>query len=319
MGFLKSMIAIFTVLIIVGLIIMLLWVFKAPNLKAPTVVFSEKFISFLMNVIIIFIMVVTVLITVIYSNQQIEGGRVSTAEQISAIKDATSLQLQKMGEQIELARTQIERGNEQTKLLKNQVFISNSLSVSQLGDRCMWSSPHGGEYNSYLILKTLEDEIDDVQIKNAVANQIKRVEDMYKSQDVMIDHVKIIQAIMKNDGTREWADEQTITAKNNLDHMYRWLWTERVKAAYFLSHITSEKLTKDNKKWGDVFEALMHTLGESEWSLFVRKISLITYADLTGNTSVPFKPLGVFDFKGAIKHWEEHRATILTEKQSETK
>jgi len=53
-------------------------------------------------------------------------------------------------QQIELLKQQNEKWNEQTKLLKNQVFVSNSLAIAQIGDRCMWNTLHGGDYDSYL-------------------------------------------------------------------------------------------------------------------------------------------------------------------------
>lgn len=284
MSFIKFVLVILILLSISGLILLFLWILGRPSIQPLKMALSEQQITIGVNIIIIFIMVITLIFVML---------------QLSGVV-------------------------EQTKLLRKQVFVSDSLSMAQLGDRCLWSNEHGGDYNSYQTLMTLKETAEGGQTRDAILTQLKRVEDMYKSQDVMIDHVKIIPAVMKDDGTRTWANEETITAKNNLDHMYRWLWTERVKAAYFLGYMTTEKLMKDSKKWDDVFEALMHTLGEGEWSLFVRKISLITYTKLTRNTSVAFSPAGVFDFKGAIRHWNDNKNTIVNEKngsqeKSETK
>ena len=67
-----------------------------------------------------------------------------------------------------------------------QAFISTSSAIFQLGDRCMWTTRHGGDYNSYQFLSTLAKEEDNPQLLKAVFDQITRVNDEYKNKDVRI-------------------------------------------------------------------------------------------------------------------------------------
>lgn len=204
----------------------------------------------------------------------------------------------------------------QTGLLKNQVFVSNSLSISQIGDRCMWNTPYGGDYDSYILLKRMEADPINKDMINAIRNQISRVEKKYKSTDVMVSYAdKVIKAIWKygvKDPTKEdvWAKIDTVDTNNIFDHMKkRYLESENIKAAYFMSGVTTERLKESGKTWEDVFETLIWAINNDTWCLYGRKMALITYCQLA-EKEFP----GVFDFEGATKDWQNRKREILEKK-----
>ncbi|MFH1772419.1 MAG: hypothetical protein ABH872_06345 [Candidatus Omnitrophota bacterium] len=204
----------------------------------------------------------------------------------------------------------------QTELLRTQVLVSNSLAISQIGDRCMWYAPHGGDYDSYLLLKAMkEDPINKDMIK-AIENQIKRVEDKYKSTNVMIDNAKNIAAIMRfKDSPEEkdaWAKIDTVKVSNIFNHIKEHLPSEQIKAAYFISGVTSKRLQESKKTWEDVFEILIWAINNETWCLYGRKMALIAYCQLAEKQF----PNKVFAFKEATDDWKNRRAEILTKKKN---
>jgi spore germination protein GerM len=206
---------------------------------------------------------------------------------------------------------QLKDTNRQTKLLENQVLVSSLMSVSQLGDRCMWNTPQGGDYNSYFSLKKLEYEIDSETVKKAISSQLRRVYDMYKTE-VRDYYISKQFAICKlGSACREIEPEQGYSAKNVINHLARYMWIERAKAAYLLRNITPRQLSDDKLKWEDIFKPLINLISDTEWSLAVRKTALDTYAILTG-----FEPLkeDIFDFAGALEHWDKFGPEILNKK-----
>lgn len=229
------------------------------------------------------------------------------------------LLLKQIGEgnkQTRLVKEQLASLNEHTKLLRNQVFVANSLSIFELGDRCMWNTPHGGDYDSYILLKRMEADPINKDMINAIRNQINRVEKKYKSTDVMVSYAdKVIKAIWKygvKDPTKEdvWAKIDTVDINNVFDHMKkRYLESENIKAAYFMSGVTTERLKESGKTWKDVFETLIWAINNDTWCLYGRKMALITYCKLA-ETEFP----GVFDFEGATKDWQNREREILEKK-----
>jgi hypothetical protein len=206
---------------------------------------------------------------------------------------------------------QLKDTNRQTKLLENQVLVSSLISVSQIGDRCMWNSPQGGDYNSYLALKRLGLEIDSETVKKAISNQLRRVYDMYKTE-VKDYYIRRQFAICKQGSDcREVEPEQGYSAKNVIGHLSRYMWIERAKAAYLLRCITLKQLNDDQLKWEDVFKPLISVIGETEWSLSVRKTALDTYSQLTGFKA---SSINIFDFDGALEHWNKFGPEILKKK-----
>lgn len=215
---------------------------------------------------------------------------------------------------------ELREGNEQTKLLKNQVFTANYLSIFQLGDRCMWNTPHGGDYDAYLLLKKMETDPLNKDIIDAIRNQIERVEKKYKAADIMMVYAdKVIKAIWKygakdSDGEDVWAKIDTVDVNNIFEHMgyegNRHLDTENIKAAYFMTGITPGRLKQSGRTWEDVFKTLIKAINDDAWCLYGRKMSLMAYCILA-ETSFPDK---VFAFTEATNDWNGRKKEILEKK-----
>jgi len=218
-------------------------------------------------------------------------------------------------EQTKLYKQQLSSLNEQTELLKNQLFLANYLSIFELGDRCMWNTPHGGDYDAYLFLKRMEVDPINKVIKNSIRNQINRVEKKYKSTDIMVSYADNIPAIWKEgvDPTKGnvWAKIDTVKISNIFCHMKeRHLETENIKAAYFMSGITPERLNESGKTWEDIFEMLIWAINNETWCLYGRKMALITYCQLAEKQF----PNKVFAFKEATCDWKNRKKEILEKK-----
>jgi len=218
-------------------------------------------------------------------------------------------------EQTKLFRQQLSSLNEHTELLKNQVFLANFLSIFELGNRCMWNTLHGGDYDAYLLLKRMEVDPINKDIKNSIRNQINRVEKKYKSTDIMVSYANNIKAIWKEgvDRTKEnvWAEIDTVKISNIFHHMKeRYLETENIKAAYFMSGITSERLKESGKTWADVFEMLIWAINNETWCLYGRKMALITYCQWAEKQF----PNKAFAFEEATDDWKKRKKEILEKK-----
>lgn len=174
-----------------------------------------------------------------------------------------------------LVYKQLKASTEQTELLKNQVFVSNSISIAQIGDRCMWDTPHGGDYDSYLLLKQMAIDPINEKMVNAIRNQIDRVDKKYRSIDMLNVYANNLKAIWKEGADQNkgnvWADIKTVTLNNILHHMKdRYLETENIKAAYFMSGVTPQKVKDSGKTWNDVFDALIWAMNNESWCLWGR-------------------------------------------------
>lgn len=210
---------------------------------------------------------------------------------------------------------QMKSSTEQTQLLKTQMFVSNSISIAQVGDRCMWNTPHGGDYDSYLLLKEMEKDPANEKMVNAIRNQINRVEKKYKPVDMLNIYASNLKAIWKEGADPKkgdvWADIENVKLNNLLDHMEkRDFETENIKAAYFMSGVTSKKVKDSGKTWEDVFESLVRAMNNESWCLWGRKMALIAYCKLAEKQF----PDNVFAFKEATDDWENRKEEILAKK-----
>ncbi len=281
MGFIKIVVVVLCILSIMSLIYAVLWLLKPSSLPEPKSAFLLSGDT-LVSLVGVFIMVAAILITIYYSSGQ-----------ISLIKE------------------QMKAGDEQIRLLENQVFVSNSLSISQIADRCLWYSPNGGDYDSYLLLKTMKTDPTNKKLEKVIDNQIKRIEDRYRSIDVMKDNAGSLVAIMVDDGSRRWADIKTVSVGNIFEHMKRFLPTEQIKAAYFMGGATPERLQKSGKTWEDVFNALVDAMNDDKWCLWGRKMALISYSELSGTQFSE-----VFAFEEARQDWQNRKQEILKKMKS---
>lgn len=210
---------------------------------------------------------------------------------------------------------QIRAGNEQAKLVKNQVFISNAISILQLADQSLWSS-QGGNRSSYLILIALQKEIKEQDLKNAIELQIKRITTFYKNS-VMIpyaENVPVICQLAPSPCSKGLEPSKGFNAQNVIDHLdinrYSF-WSERARAACLLRNIATaqgkEELNNDRIKKKKLYEQLIRIMQkENEPSLFVSRMALVAYSELTA-----YQEKNVFDFEGARKDWEKRREEIL--------
>ena len=210
---------------------------------------------------------------------------------------------------------QYEKLDEQTKLLKNQTFVSNYLSLAKLGDRAMWNTPPGGDYDSYLLLKSMEADPINADMLKAIQNQINRVEKKYRPIDILKVYAAQLRAVWKEGADQQkgnvWADIETVTLNNIIHHMKnRDLETENTKAAYFMSGVTPQKVRDSGKTWNDVFETLIWAINNESWCLWGRKMALVSYCELA---EIQF-PDDVFAFAKAIDDWEKRKSQILEEK-----
>ena len=82
-----------------------------------------------------------------------------------------------------LAKNAYDAAKDQTILFQNQVFLLNTKAIIDLGDRCMWN-PTGGDRFTFELLKSRQDPekgIKGKKLQKAIANQINRVKQHYKS------------------------------------------------------------------------------------------------------------------------------------------
>ena len=85
-----------------------------------------------------------------------------------------------------------------------------------------------------------------------------------------------------------------------------------IKAAYFMSRVTTERLGKSGKTWTDVFNALVEAMNNDTWCLWGRKMALVAYSELSGTQFS-----GVFAFDEATKDWHDRKQEILKNKGSQ--
>ena len=104
---------------------------------------------------------------------------------------------------------------------------------------------------------------------------------------------------MDSEGTASSPCYEPDNAKNVFYHLTERIWTERARAACLLRNIKTAQYKDqvDKEKFLETLVFLMKE--ENEKSLFVSKMALDTYSELTG-----FQLSGVFDFDGAINDWK---------------
>ncbi len=197
---------------------------------------------------------------------------------------------------------------------EDQSFVFNVAKISQLGDLASWNNKFGGLRQSYEELLSWHKREGNIKIKERIFTEIKRLEEIYDPR-IMLPTIEQPVAICKfitepNVSPCAWGMEPPIgyDAGNVLHHITEKIWTERARAACLLRNIkTSQHKDKINKE--ELFDKLTSLMKqENENSLFVSKIALYTYSQLTG-----FSSSGVFDFEGAINDWRnpERKKEIL--------
>lgn len=274
------------------------WFKKIGNCTVSDII---SIIALLFNFVMILLMLFT-----------IKEGQKSNIELIAANRKFTQLQLDKSDDQIALIRNQISEGNKQTKLLENQVFVANSIAIAEIGDRCMWSHPNGGDYGSYLLLKTMEQDPINEKIRKSITAQIERVERAYKAENVLKIRASLEKGIMISPD--KWATADTITIPLIFTYMGRHLIPEQIRAAYFMGEcVTTEKLIKFGKSWGDVLEALVKAIEDDTWCMFGKKMALMSYEKFAD------KKFEVLDFEAAVNDWRDRKTEILEKLNSDVK
>ncbi len=116
MNLIKIFIVIFGILSIIGIIVAILWAIKSPPLISKLNLSSTQMNIFI-NIIIIFVMVLTILIIITYSNQQIIENQKSTKEYIEALKTTTQ---ERISEAKKITDSQLLKMDEQIKTIQNE-------------------------------------------------------------------------------------------------------------------------------------------------------------------------------------------------------
>ncbi|MDO8675351.1 MAG: hypothetical protein Q7K71_04460 [Candidatus Omnitrophota bacterium] len=198
--------------------------------------------------------------------------------------------------------------------LEGQSFIFNVAKISQLGDLSSWHNKYGGQRQSYEELLSWGKKENSSEIKKKISVETERLEEIYDPR-IMIPTIEQPISICKfitqpNIPACAWGLEPPTgyDAKNVFHHLTERIWTERARAACLLRNIRTSQYKDqiDKEKLFDTLVSLMKE--ENEKSLFVSKMALNTYSELTG-----FSPSGVFDFDGAINDWKsmERKKEIL--------
>ncbi|MFH1504442.1 MAG: hypothetical protein ABIH08_03520 [Candidatus Omnitrophota bacterium] len=204
---------------------------------------------------------------------------------------------------------------EQSKLVKNELFTSTVVSVSQLVTQAKWQNA-GGDRSSYFALKSLPVSIVDKKFKNIVESQIRSLENSYESWIVnaFVEQLKFICKYLTVSGpacSKGFIEKNDFRIHNLLDHLDpNKLWQERVKAAHFLRYCKTANDFNNYQKTAQkekVYQELVnHMKMENESSLLVSKMAFETYKSLSG-----FKTTDVFGFDAAIEHWEKNKEEII--------
>jgi len=171
----------------------------------------------------------------------------------------------------------------------------------------------GGSRNSYSSLLNME-KSDNPTMKKLASDAVKTIKNAYDGSNINV----MVLNIERWGYICRWSVppcangyEPSIgyNAKNVFDHLDYKKWQERARAACLLRNVDSTINThRDQVDKKEFCDKLVNLMGEQEPSLFVSKMALETYKALTG-----FSSLGVFDFEGAIKDWEnpERKEKIL--------
>lgn len=215
--------------------------------------------------------------------------------------------------------SKIDAGNEllvgiDKKIDKNSSIPSPEI-IEKLKNESMWSVEgfQQGDRRSYLRLLSWLNEREDGVTKDLLTTAIEEINAAYAT-DVMLLHIEPIHNPRGWWICKESADpcaagfepSEGFNAKNVFNHLDRPLWQERGRAASIIRNIrtaTHKDLVGKEQLFGKLLDRMNP---EKENSLFVAKMALETYKDLTG-----FSSDGVFDFEGAIKDWEKRKEEIL--------
>lgn len=200
--------------------------------------------------------------------------------------------------------------------LGEQSFVFNVAKISQLGDLASWHNKFGGQRQGYEELLSWKKKESSPEIKKKISAEIERLEEIYDPR-IMVPTIEQLISICKfitkpNVPACALGMEPPTgyDAQNVFHHLTEKIWTERARAACLLSNIkTSQNKDQIDKEKEKLFDALVFLMKEeNEKSLFVSKMALYTYSQLTG-----FSPPGVFDFEDAINDWEnpERKKEIL--------
>ncbi len=196
-----------------------------------------------------------------------------------------------------------------TKLATNNLTLTPEIIDKLTAKVIRWRDYTGGDRASYEILLSNKNKSNTPEIAKLLSSSMKNIENNYAS-DVMAYLVARLPAVNKfgcPPNPHEWAPITGFNARSVMNHLTRYYWTERARAARLLANIKTATDRNQIDKL-ELYNKLTKLMEEDEISLVASKMALNTYSQLVG-----FKPSGVFDFEGAIKDWKtlERRKKIL--------
>lgn len=179
--------------------------------------------------------------------------------------------------------------------------------------QALWSTNigiyDGGNRDSYLALLDMKENNDNPTIRKLASSAIKTIENAYDGSSNLyvmrtsIERWGFICRLSVPPCANGFEPPESYNVKNVFDHLGYKKWQERARAACLLRYMDSPTNTdRDKVTKKEVCDKLIVLMGPEENSLFVSKMALETYKDLTG-----FSSSGVFDFDKAIEDWLQRK------------
>lgn len=204
----------------------------------------------------------------------------------------------------------------QTKWMIEQTLASNISLIYQLGKQCEWNgNVFGGNHSSYSALKAMDNTVKEEVLKKATSAQIRRIRDLYNIERRRDVTEKEFSICVQGTDCEQREPPDNPSPANAIWHLRNISnWSGRAHAAFILRNVKTERLKETGKEWKDVFEALAYRMKEeNEYSLMVSMTALETYRTLCPDYK-PSNPSDIFNFNGAINHWEQNSDVCLDER-----
>lgn len=200
--------------------------------------------------------------------------------------------------------------------------LSNALTATELSEKSLPTGLLGGFYAHYSALGVLEEQTNkpSMEMENSiVSDQIEIIKHIHSLPDKTAQYIhsgnrRQFHLDIVENGTRRYINYSYLGVKDlpvkNLinsiiakkshasdpDKFYHY-WQSRAIAVYLLRGVYNQQLNSQKLKWEDALRPIIFVLNNDP-SLMNRKLALDTYQTLTG-----FERQELFDFEGAVAHW----------------
>ncbi len=179
------------------------------------------------------------------------------------------------------------------------ISTPSELEIAQLADRALWRGTQNcGDRTSYSRLVSMARKTRNIELKNTISEHIERIKQAYKSSTLELTMPTQVAVFKLHIKPYELEPTQGFQAKNVVDHLRYPECSSRAKAAFLLRNIESAT-DKDSVDKKEILERLIFII-KSDSSLLVSKLALDRYSQFTD-----FSPTDIFDFQGAINHWNK--------------